>query len=85
MSLQFLIAAHNTQDVLARLVMTFHRSAVAIESIRMPLRREGRELNITITVGEKHPNAHRMPAILEKLVDVLSVETILRGPKRGLM
>jgi len=79
MSLQFLIAARNTPDVLARLVMAFHRAAVAIESIRMPLRRQGKELKITITVNEKHPNAHRMAVILEKLVDVQSVETILRG------
>lgn len=79
MTLRFVITAQNKPDALARVVMLFHRTAVDIESIRMPLRGKGNELKITIAVDGKHPSAHRMAAILEKLVDVLSVETILRG------
>jgi acetolactate synthase small subunit len=77
MKLKLLIAAQNQSDVLARVVMLFHRAAVDIEAIRMPARGQGSELKITITLDRKNPNAHRMAAILEKLVDVVSVEMIL--------
>jgi acetolactate synthase small subunit len=78
MTLKFVVAARNKPDVLARVVMLFHRAAVDIESIRMPVRGHGSELKITITLDGKHTNAGRMAAILEKLVDVVSVEMILR-------
>lgn len=74
MKLKLLIVARNKPDALARLVLLFHRAAVDIEAIRMPARGQGSELKITITLDRKHPNAHRMAAILEKLVDVVSVE-----------
>lgn len=77
MKLKLFIAAQNQSDVLARVVMLFHRAAVDIEAIRMPARGQGSELKITITLDVKNPNAHRMAAILEKLVDVVSVEMIL--------
>jgi acetolactate synthase small subunit len=77
MILKFVVVARNKPDVLARVVLLFHRAAVDIEAIRMPARGQGSELKITITLDGKHPNAHRMAAILEKLVDVLSVEVIL--------
>jgi acetolactate synthase small subunit len=79
MTLKFVVAAENKPDVLARVVMLFHRSAVEIESIQMPARRKRNELQITITLDGKHPNAHRMAAILEKVLDVLSVEIISRN------
>jgi acetolactate synthase small subunit len=86
MKVKFVIAARNRADVLPRVVLLFHRSAVDIESIHMPVRKKkASELTLTITVDGKLPNAHRMAVILEKLVDVLSVETILRGPKHGLL
>lgn len=78
MTLKFIVAARNKPDVLARVVMLFHRSAVDIEAIRMPARGRGSELKMTITLDGKHPNAHRMPAILEKFIDVLSIEMISR-------
>jgi len=74
MTLKFVVAARNKPDVLARVVLLFHRAAVDIEAIRMPARGPGSELKITITLDGKNPNAHRMAAILEKLVDVVSVE-----------
>jgi acetolactate synthase small subunit len=74
MTLKFVIAAENKPDVLARVVMLFHRAAVDIEAIRMPARGRGSELKITVTLEGKQPNAHRMRAILEKVLDVLSVE-----------
>jgi acetolactate synthase small subunit len=74
MTLKLFVVAQNKPDVLARVAMLFHRSAVDIESIRMPARRKRNELKITITLDGKNPNAHRMAAILEKLVDVVSVE-----------
>jgi acetolactate synthase small subunit len=77
MILIFVVVARNKPDVLARVVLLFHRAAVDIEAIRMPARGQGSELKITITLDGKHLNAHRMAAILEKLVDVLSVEVIL--------
>jgi len=78
MTLKFVVTARNKPDVLARVVMLFHRAAVDIEAIRMPARCKRGELRIAITLDGKHPNAHRMAAILEKVVDVLSVETISR-------
>lgn len=77
MSLKFVIAAENNADVLARVVLLFHRLAVEIESIRMPARRDISKLHITITVTGRHAQTHRMEASLSKLVDVFSVETIL--------
>jgi len=77
MILKFVVVARNKPDVLARVVLLFHRAAVDIEAIRMPARGQGSELKITITLDKKNPNAHRMAAILEKLVDVVSVEMIL--------
>jgi acetolactate synthase regulatory subunit len=74
MTLKLFIAARNKPDVLARVVMLFHRAAVDIEAIRMPARGRGSELKITVTLEGKQPNAHRMRAILEKVLDVLSVE-----------
>jgi acetolactate synthase small subunit len=78
MILKFVVVARNKPDVLARVVLLFHRAAVDIEAIRMPARGRGSELKITITLARKNPNAHRRAAILEKLVDVLSIEMISR-------
>lgn len=75
MTLKFVVVARNRPDVLARIVLLFHRAAVDIEAICMPARGRGSEQKITITLDATHPNAHRMPAILEKFIDVLSVET----------
>jgi acetolactate synthase small subunit len=77
MTLKFVIAARNRPDVLARVVLLFHRSAVEIESIRMPARRKRNELQITICVNGQQAQSQRMAAILEKVVDVVSVEMIL--------
>jgi acetolactate synthase small subunit len=80
MVLKFVISARNAGDVLPRVVILFHRSAVGIESIHVPARRKKRrDLKITITVDGRHTNARRMPAILEKAVDVLSVEVCRSG------
>jgi acetolactate synthase small subunit len=51
MTLKFVVAARNKPDVLARVVMLFHRAAVDIEAIRMPARRKRSELQITIYVN----------------------------------
>ncbi len=79
MKLKLLIAAQNQSDVLARVVMLFHRAAVDIEAIRMPARGQGSELKITICVNGQQAQSQRMAAILEKVVDVLSVEIISRN------
>jgi acetolactate synthase small subunit len=74
----FVIATRNRADVLSRVVMLFHRSAVDIEAIRMTSRGKRANLKITIVVDGDSPNSHRMPAVLDKAVDVLFVETITR-------
>lgn len=75
MRLKFVIAAQTRPDVLPRVVLLFHRAAIDIESIHMPIRRKKTgERKLTVTVDGQHPNAHRMAAILEKVVAVLSVE-----------
>jgi len=81
MILKFVVVARNKPDVLARVVMLFHRSAVEIESIRMAARRKRNELQITITVDGRKAQSHRMEASLTKLVDVLSVETVSTGAR----
>ena len=81
MTLKFVVAAQNKPDVLARLVMLFHRSAVEIEAIRMPARRKRSELQITICVNGQQVQSQRMAALLGKVVDVLSVEMILGKQK----
>jgi acetolactate synthase small subunit len=81
MTLKFVVAARNKPDVLARVVMLFHRAAVDIEAIRMPARRKRSELQITIYVNEQQAQSQRMAAILAKVVDVVSVEMIL-GKRR---
>jgi len=81
MTLKFVVAARNKPDVLARVVMLFHRSAVEIESIRMPARRKRSELQIAICVNGQQAQSQRMSAILEKIVDVASVEMILGKQK----
>jgi acetolactate synthase regulatory subunit len=83
MKLKLFIAAQNKSVVLARVVMLFHRAGVDIEAIRMPARGQGSELKITITLDGKRPNAHRMATILEKLVDVVSVEMIVAKQRLG--
>jgi acetolactate synthase small subunit len=81
MGLRFAVVAQNNADVLARVVLLFHRLAVEIESVRMPARRSIRELHITITVSGRQAQSHRVEASLYKLVDVLSVETISTGSR----
>ena len=74
MRLKLFITAQNKPDVLARVVMLFHRAAVDIDAIRVPARRKRSELQITICVNGQQAQSQRMAAILEKLVDVVSVE-----------
>jgi len=74
MTLKFVVVARNKPDVLARVVLLFHRAAVDIEAIRMPARHKRSELQITICVNGQQVKSRRMAAILEKLVDVVSVE-----------
>jgi acetolactate synthase small subunit len=81
MTLKFVVAARNKPDVLARLVMLFHRAAVDIEAIRMPARAKRSELQITICFNGQQAQSQRMAAILGKLVDVVSVEMILGNQK----
>lgn len=83
MNLRFLITAQNKADVLSRVVILFHRSAVEIESIRMPARGKENELRVTITARKGQAQVHRMQASLEKLVDVLNVETVCKGKRTG--
>ena len=75
MTLKFVITARNTREALARVVTLFHRAAVEIRSIHMPARGRSINLKITITVDDEHPNAQRMPVILERSPDVLFLET----------
>jgi acetolactate synthase regulatory subunit len=79
MQLTFVIAAENRADVLPRLVMVFHRSAVDIKAIHMPLRKKrASQIKLRITVDGNHRNAERMVSLLEQVVEVLSVETMSR-------
>jgi len=72
----FLVEAENKPDVLARIVMLFHRRAIIILSLSMIAIEDPGVVRMTATVDADQVQAERTVANLYKLVDVLSVETI---------
>ena len=75
----FVIGADNRADVLARVVLLFHRLNVEIEALYM-VRRPGSEtMRIHLTIKANDEACLRLEAHLCKVVQVTSVETERRA------
>jgi len=69
------VEAEKTPEVLARVVLLFHRCTVDIVSFGMVPVRNLRRVRITISVEVNASQAARMKANLHKVVSVLTVRT----------
>lgn len=73
----FIIKADNRPDVLARVVMLFHRLNVEINALSMLRRRGSGAMRMKMTVEAERERAVRIEAHLYKVVHVRSVKTEL--------
>lgn len=71
----FVIQAENRADVLARIVLLFHRLNVEVEALYMVRRRSSESLRIHVTIEANEEGCRRMEANLYKVVDVSFVKT----------
>ena len=69
----FLVCAMNKSDVLARVVLLFHRCAIDIDRLTMRRPKKSSVMRMSITVRVNTDQWNRLEAILHKLFDVLSV------------
>jgi acetolactate synthase-1/3 small subunit len=72
----FLVKAEDKPDVLARVVMLFHRRAIVILSFSMSSTEHSGVVRMAITVQANRIQAERMVANLYKLLNILSVEIV---------
>jgi acetolactate synthase small subunit len=72
----FLVEAEDRQDVLARVVMLFHRSAIVVRSFSMRPSEHLGAVRMAITAQVDQTQAERTVANLYKLVNVISVEIV---------
>ena len=77
----FVICAKNTPDLLPRVALLFHRSAVNIGTLTMNRTESRRHMRIGLTVTTDEHQARRMEANLFKIVNVVSVE-LRRLPRK---
>lgn len=77
----FVISAVNDGNVLARIVMLFHRLNVEIDAIWMVRRSKSESMRIHVTVQAKEEPGKRLEAQLYKVVNVQYVATS-RGTKQ---
>src|SRR6266853_3498350 len=70
----FVIQAENRGDVLARVVILFHRLNVEIAALYLVRRRASETMRISVTVEADRERAKRMEAHLYKVVSVISVK-----------
>lgn len=69
----FVITAQNQADVLARVVLLFHRVNVEIEWMHLARRRGTEMMRLSIRVTAESEHAGRLEAQLYKMVQVSSV------------
>jgi acetolactate synthase small subunit len=69
------VRAENRGDVLARVVMLFHRLNFDIEALCMVRAPQAETMRIDVTVQADRERARRIESSLYKVVDVRSVET----------
>jgi acetolactate synthase small subunit len=72
---RFVIRAANHGDVLARVVILFHRLNVEIDALHIARRSGKKTMRLRVTVAAGQEVALRMEAQLYKIVHVWSVET----------
>jgi acetolactate synthase-1/3 small subunit len=72
----FVVHTQNKPDVLARVVLMFHRRALNIEALTLTRLKESDAVRITITVEADSEQSNRIEANLHKLVDVMLVENV---------
>ena len=70
---RFVIQAENRADVLARVVLLFHRLNIEITSLYLVRRRASETMRMTVTVEADRDRAVRVEAHLYKVVQVKSV------------
>jgi acetolactate synthase small subunit len=75
----FVIGADNRADVLARVVLLFHRLNVEIEALYMVRRPSSETMRIHLTIKANDEACPRLEANLYKVVQVTSVETERRA------
>lgn len=73
MASTFIVYTENKSDILARIVLLFHRRAVRIFSLHMEPAERASLLRIEITAEVESERSVRLAGDLYKLVDVLSV------------
>lgn len=76
----FTVYTENKPDVLARVVLLFHRRAVRICSLQMAPAEDPEVLKIVISVEAGEEQSLRLKGDLYKLVNVLSVESAGEQP-----
>jgi acetolactate synthase-1/3 small subunit len=74
-TLTFVVHARRTPETLLRVVSMFHRRAIEIEKLTAEAADDPCVLCITVSLEVGTDHAERMEANLEKLVDVLLVES----------
>ena len=71
----FVIQAENRADVLARIVLLFHRLNVDVEALYMVRRRGSETMRISVTIQADRERSRRIEANLYKVVEVICVKT----------
>jgi acetolactate synthase small subunit len=69
----FDVSAENHADVLARIVLLFHRLAIPVHGLTMKRPKQRRRMSLTIEVEADADHAERIRAHLLKIVQVVSV------------
>jgi acetolactate synthase-1/3 small subunit len=69
----FVVTAENRADLLARLVLLFHRLSVEIHGLSMTRKRTSMAMRLNVTVEVEIEHARRIEAHLYKVVEVRSV------------
>ena len=77
----FVVSAQNHPDVLARIVTLLHRLAIPIEALTMKRPKGRGRMNVIIEVEPDSNRPERIAESLLKVVQVISVKTILPKAK----
>ena len=72
----FVIQAENRADVLARVVLLFHRLNIEIAALSVARRRESETMRIQVTIEAGQDACQRIEAHLYKVAQVRSVRTV---------